>query len=64
MILRHMTGTQLRSCHTTLTHEVLQVHLRDHRRGPTRLRHESEGKERRHPIGSTTVIEPPQGGVR
>jgi hypothetical protein len=37
-----------------LTHKILQLLLCDLRRGPTQLRHGSEGKERRHPISSTT----------
>jgi hypothetical protein len=46
MILGHTTGSQLCCCHIPLTHEVLQVLLHDLRHGPTRLRHESKGKER------------------
>jgi hypothetical protein len=38
-----------------LTYEILQVLLRDLRRGPTQLRHGTEGKERLLLVSSTTL---------
>jgi hypothetical protein len=49
-----MIGNQLHRYHIPLTHKVLQVLLHDLRHGPTQLHHGSEGKERQHPVSSTT----------
>jgi hypothetical protein len=53
-ILEHAASHKLHHRHIPLTHKVLQVLLHDLLRGPTQLRHGSEGKERQHPVSSIT----------
>jgi hypothetical protein len=53
-MLGHITGSQLCRCHIPLTHKVLQVLLDDLQHGRAQLCHGSEGKERQHPVRSTT----------
>jgi hypothetical protein len=53
-ILGHTASCKLHCHHIPLTHEVLQVLFHDLRRGPTKLRHGSEGKERQHHVSSIT----------
>jgi hypothetical protein len=52
---RHATGCKLHHHLEPLTHEVLYMRMRDLRCGPALLHHGLEGKEKQHPISSTTL---------
>jgi hypothetical protein len=57
-VLGHAASHELRRHHELLAHEILQVLLRDLRRGPVLFHHESRGKEKQHYLKPQKSLSP------